>query len=45
MKGAACYTKADDVSTAGNEVTEERSEAPECSRPGLSGSLGPLLLN
>jgi len=26
LKGAACYTKADDVSTTGNGVTEERSE-------------------
>ena len=26
LKGAACYTKVDDISTAGNGVTEERSE-------------------
>ena len=45
VKGAAHYTKADDVSTAGDEVTGERNEAPECSRLGLSGSLGPLPLN
>jgi hypothetical protein len=38
MKGAVGYTTADDVSTGPNEVSAERSESPECSRPGLSGS-------
>ncbi len=37
LKGAACYTKADEVSTGANAVSEARNETPECSRPGLSG--------
>ena len=37
LKGAACYTKAGDVRTAANAVSEARNESPECSRPGLSG--------
>ena len=39
LKGAACYPKADDASTAGRTEgsDEARSEAPEGSRPGLSG--------
>jgi hypothetical protein len=45
MKGAASYTKADEASTAANVVSEARSEAPECSRPGLSGSLKRSLRN
>ena len=37
LKGAALSGKADDVSTAGSEATEERSEAPDPSGRGLSG--------
>jgi len=37
MKGAVGYTKADDVSTAASVASEEHSESPECSPPGLSG--------
>jgi hypothetical protein len=45
LKEAAGWTKADDASTATNAVSEERSEAPEFSQPGLSGSLSCFLLN
>lgn len=37
MKGAVHYTKAGDVSTGANVVSEGRNETSECSEPGLSG--------
>jgi hypothetical protein len=39
LKGARRSTKADDVSTAANAVSEERSESPESNASGLSGCL------
>ncbi len=36
LKGAAGWTKAGDASTTGSGATEERSEPPESSLPGLS---------
>ena len=36
MKGAAVWPNPGEVSTAGSETTEERSEPREVTRPGLS---------
>ena len=41
MKGAAGFGKADNASTATDEVSDARSESPDRSPPGLSGCRHP----
>jgi hypothetical protein len=45
LKGAAGSGKAADARTTANAVSEDRSEAPDRSQPGLSGCLYPQSLS